>query len=408
MLVSAATQEELKAQIEASNKQIAEIRVEIERLQKELSSTTAEKQTLQKAINELNLSIQKIQKNIALTQKEIGKKDLEITDLSLTIDSTTKKISTSEAGVAKMLRELQVLDEQPLVLVLFADATLSSVFDEAASLEALRSELGNQIDDLNNLRTDLESNKSSAEMKRQELAALSSKLGQERQGLGAARETQNKLLQETKSKEATYQSQIAQKKALQAKFEQDLSNFEAELNLIVNPGSFAAAKAGILRWPVDQPRITQYFGNTAFATQNPQVYGGKGHNAIDLGAPVGTLIRAARGGTVRGAGDTDQTCVGASYGKWVFIDHDNGLSTLYAHLSSIAVSSGARVEAGQVIGHAGATGYATGPHLHFGVYASSGAKIASFPSRSCVGKTFTMPVADQSAYLNPLSYLPTL
>jgi murein DD-endopeptidase MepM/ murein hydrolase activator NlpD len=96
----------------------------------------------------------------------------------------------------------------------------------------------------------------------------------------------------------------------------------------------------VLAWPVDEPYITQYFGNTAFATQNPQVYGGKGHNAVDLRASPGTPIKAARGGVVKGTGNTDLTCPGASYGKWIFIEHDNGLSTIYAHLSTQLVSQG--------------------------------------------------------------------
>jgi murein DD-endopeptidase MepM/ murein hydrolase activator NlpD len=111
---------------------------------------------------------------------------------------------------------------------------------------------------------------------------------------------------------------------------------------------------------------------------------------------------------VLGTGNTDVTCPNASYGKWVFIKHGNGLSTLYAHLSVISVSKGESVSTSEVIGYSGSTGYATGPHLHFGVYATSGSEITSFASKSCAGRTYTMPVADVSAYLNPLSYLPTL
>jgi murein DD-endopeptidase MepM/ murein hydrolase activator NlpD len=161
-----------------------------------------------------------------------------------------------------------------------------------------------------------------------------------------------------------------------------------------------------LQWPLDSVRITQYFGNTPFATANPQIYSGHGHSGVDLAASPGTPVKAARSGVVLGTGNTDLTCPGASFGKWVFIKHDNGLSTLYAHLATILVSQGDMVQTGQLVGYSDTTGYATGPHLHFGVYASGGSEIASFPSSSCKGKTYTMPVGDLSAYLNPLSYLP--
>jgi len=152
--------------------------------------------------------------------------------------------------------------------------------------------------------------------------------------------------------------------------------------------------------------ITQYFGNTDFATANPQIYSGHGHSGLDLAASPGTPVYAAREGVVLGTGNTDLTCPGASFGKWIFIKHDNGLSTLYAHLSSQVVAKGDAVTTGELIGYSDTTGYATGPHLHFGVYASAGSEIASFASSGCPGKTYTMPVADLSAYLNPLSYLP--
>ena len=162
--------------------------------------------------------------------------------------------------------------------------------------------------------------------------------------------------------------------------------------------------SGVLAWPVDSVKITQFFGKTSFSTQNPQVYNGKGHNGIDLRASVGTPIKAALAGTVEGVGDTDTVCPRASYGKWVLIRHANGLSTLYAHLSLIRVGPGQSVSTREIVGYGGNTGYSTGPHLHFTVYATQGVKITALKSRACRG-TYTIPVADLKAYLNPLSYL---
>ncbi|MEV4821316.1 M23 family metallopeptidase [Micromonospora sp. NPDC049274] len=87
------------------------------------------------------------------------------------------------------------------------------------------------------------------------------------------------------------------------------------------------------------------------------------HAGIDLALPSGTPIRAAAAGTVTQAGDAAD-----GYGNSVFIDHGNGYLTHYAHQSRIAVSVGQAVKAGQVIGYEGATGDATGPHLHFEVH----------------------------------------
>ena len=93
-----------------------------------------------------------------------------------------------------------------------------------------------------------------------------------------------------------------------------------------------------------------------------------------------------------------------SYGKWIMLKHANGLSTLYAHLSLQSVSVGQQVATGQILGYSGNTGYTTGPHLHFTVYASSGVQILNRRSSVC-GATYTMPIADLKAYLNPLLYL---
>ncbi|MFB9237368.1 M23 family metallopeptidase [Plantactinospora siamensis] len=105
--------------------------------------------------------------------------------------------------------------------------------------------------------------------------------------------------------------------------------------------------------PMPGAEVTSCFGDR----------GGVLHAGIDLAEPEGTPIHAAGAGIVVNAGADF-----SGYGNSVVIDHGNGYLTHYAHQSRVAVSVGQKVKAGQVIGYEGATGDATGPHLHFEVH----------------------------------------
>ena len=91
-----------------------------------------------------------------------------------------------------------------------------------------------------------------------------------------------------------------------------------------------------------------------------------GHKGLDIAGPYGTAVVAAESGTVIEANSGDSW--GMSWGYYVLIYHNGTYTTRYAHLSSVAVSKGQTVSAGQIVGYEGATGNVTGPHLHFEVY----------------------------------------
>jgi len=101
--------------------------------------------------------------------------------------------------------------------------------------------------------------------------------------------------------------------------------------------------------------VTSGFG----ARPDPIDGGTRYHTGVDLRAPAGSPIAAARDGVVRRAGPR------GGYGNAVEIDHGGGVTTLYAHASELLVKPGQKVSAGQEIARVGATGRATGPHLHF-------------------------------------------
>ncbi len=109
-------------------------------------------------------------------------------------------------------------------------------------------------------------------------------------------------------------------------------------------------------WPVEG-RVASSFGER----QDPINGEGAFHTGIDIDAPNGTPVRATADGAVAGAGTE------AGYGREVVLDNGPGVSTLFGHLSSIAVVPGQRVARGDVIGYVGESGRATGPHLHYEV-----------------------------------------
>jgi murein DD-endopeptidase MepM/ murein hydrolase activator NlpD len=123
-----------------------------------------------------------------------------------------------------------------------------------------------------------------------------------------------------------------------------------------------------LHAPVSPMIVTSPFGRRVCPiTSRP----GSWHGGIDLRAPVGEPVYAAAAGTVVrsyfSTGNPERGIRG--YGHRIVLDHGGGIQTAYAHLDLRAVKEGERVEAGQLIGHAGDTGASAGPHLHFEVLA---------------------------------------
>ena len=210
------------------------------------------------------------------------------------------------------------------------------------------------------------------------------------------------ILAETKNQEKVYERQIDELKKLQDEISTEIETIENELRKTIDPNLLPIPRAGVLLWPVPEGRLTQAYGRTTFAIKN---YKSQYHNGIDIGRFLGAEIVAAEDGVVINSGNQDNYCRGGAYGKFAVIKHDNGLTTLYGHMSRYLVTVGERVKRGEVIGYMGRTGWATGAHLHFTVFASqtlSPAR-AGFPegtqaSRSCG----PMPVGGD---IDPMKYI---
>jgi murein DD-endopeptidase MepM/ murein hydrolase activator NlpD len=151
---------------------------------------------------------------------------------------------------------------------------------------------------------------------------------------------------------ASEREQVAEAEALErvsASLGAQIQAAQSSSSSAYTPPSSTPSASGFI-WPVSGPVVS------GFGTR-----WGRMHTGIDIAAGSGTPIHAAAAGRVISAGWMD------GYGNLVFVDHGGGISTGYAHQSSIAVSNGQTVAQGQVLGYVGCTGHCYGPHLHFEV-----------------------------------------
>lgn len=405
-IANAQSVDELKTKIGERNDAISKLEAEIKQYQTDIAALGLEKDSLSNAIKSLDISKKKLEADVKISENKIAAKNLEIKELSLQIGDKSERITDSKRVITQSLYTLSQMNSASVIETILSQRSFSDMWNSADELTTLQGTMQDRIVELESLKVNLEGNKKLTEKKKAELVTLQNDLKNQAKIIADTVKEKNSILSETKNTEANYNKLLATKKLQKEAFEKEVSALENALKIAVDPNSIPTTGTGILKYPLQNIRITQYFGNTSFATKNPQIYKSGTHPGVDFAASIGTPVQAALSGTVVGSGNMDTAGGGRcrSYGKWVMIKHANGLSTLYAHLSLIAVTTGQELLTGQVLGYSGNTGATTGPHLHFGVYATEGVRITKLVSSSyCAGVLY--PLADPTAYLNPLSFL---
>ena len=419
----------LRQRILEQNKRLAELRKEIESYQQQLIEVEQEKKSLQSTVSELELSQKKIATQIQITESEINTATLQIRELDIDIREKELLIRNNRDAIADSLREMNELEEETVLEALLKHDSLTEFWDTLAKISNFQESLKTKTDALRALRDELIRTRTAQEKKRQRLAQLRAELTGEKEVLVSTLTEKAQLLKETQNEEERYQALLERKRRERDKFLAEIASLEAELNYVLNPRSIPKAGRGVLSWPLEPSVfntrcaslanalgnpycITQYFGNTDFARRTA-AYRGQGHNGIDIGVPLGTKVISALSGQVIGTGNTDEIPGCYSWGKWIVVRHNNGLTTLYAHLSQISVREGQTVNTGDLLGYSGNSGFSTGPHLHFTIYASDGMviqKLGDLQRQQGRGRTgcsdARMPTSKGfEAYLNPLNYL---
>ncbi|MDO8569670.1 MAG: peptidoglycan DD-metalloendopeptidase family protein [bacterium] len=410
-VLSAANPSELEQQIERVRREREVLIEEQKKLQAELEEINKESQSLGSAVKSLDATKKKLAKDISITQSKITSTNLTIQSLENTMSKKEQQIITHRTAIANTILTLSEYDTRPLILQLLASTRLSDIWRDGSQLAGLNARLGKEIEFLRETRKVLNQEKVEKEKVKAEQVGLRGQLSGQKSVVEENQKAKEKLLVVTKNKEAAYQKLIQENIARQKESEGDLYRLEQELRITLDPSLFPEPKRGILAWPLDNIYITGRFGRS-----DCSIYGGADcfHNGLDFRASMGTPVRSMLSGVVDGTGNTDDQKACYSYGRWILVKHDNGLASIYAHLSASLVQKGQKITTGQIIGYSGGvpgvngSGYSKGQHLHVGLFASQGVEIRQFTTSIGCKQVFVPIAKGRDAYLDPLAYLPVL
>lgn len=407
--VTAQTVDQIQGTINQKQTEIQNLEAEIEKYQSEANKLSDTADDLQSVLQRLQINEKKLEAQINLTKKQIDQTMAKLVTNQQTINSLGRGIHKNTGAIEYLLRNMYDTESVSIVELLSSGKTISRFLDDTMVIQKLNEKLGGVVLTMKDQKQNTEHAQVELQENQKKLIALQNELSDQEKIVATQRAEQARLVKDTKNQESAYRSLAAVYKKRRDALDAEIRDYESKLKFALDQSKLPIAGTSALAWPLDNVTITQRFGKTV---DSKRLYVSGSHSGVDFRASVGTPVYAVASGTVEGTGDTDDTCYKASFGKWVFIRHNNGLASAYGHLSLIKVSEGQSVSKGQLIGYSGNTGRSTGPHLHLTIYASrgvdgeEGARVTSKPSVSCSGKNFRQPMAPISAYLDPLLYLP--
>ncbi len=390
----AQTAEEIRNKINQKSADIANLEAQIKTFEKELDSLGKQKDSLNVSIQQLDITRKKLNADISITQNKIDKTNLQIKNLSNDIGDKESSINNNMDSIKLEIRKINELENTSLLATILSDNNFTLIWNDINDIITVRESIRDNTKRLRETKTALEDTRGQTIQAKNELTRLKKQLSDQHKIIVQNTNEKNKLLKETKNSEANYQKLVQGQLARKVAYEQEIEDYESQLKYILDPSKIPTGR--VLSWPLDYIYVTSPYS----------LRWGRFHRGIDFRASVGTPVKAMAEGVITGVGDTDKCCPRASFGKWILIEYNNGLSSTYGHLSLISVSKGQKILRGQVVGYSGNTGYSTGPHLHVSVYISDGVKVDSFESKSYPGRILVQPIASTNAYLNPMDFLP--
>lgn len=353
----------------------------------ELDKAQNQEKEIEKKLEAVQATIDSLKEDIADTEKYIGELDKEMDSITQDIVELNGQIDLKNDEISKTTKKLEeaVITEEEqyeamkLRIKYMYENSNESYFDlllTAGSISDLlnRSEYASKVYEYDRIKLDeyiavkesIAEFKLQLEQEEQDLQYYKTELEGEQDAvellLNAKTEEMNKLQADTKAYEAKQKELEKDRDALDALITKLTNQYNAEQ--LAKANAVATQEAlysnSLLLWPCP----SSYVISSHFSLNRVDPVTGSysaPHKGTDIAASTGTPVIAAASGLVTAAGFS------ASMGNYIVISHGDGITTRYYHNSSLAVSAGQSVKAGQTISYVGSTGWSTGPHLHFEV-----------------------------------------
>ena len=341
----------LKAEQAASQARQDELEEQLADVEADQAEAQQRRQLLQAQLDAINNEIENIDKQIAYYDQEIAQKEAEQAEAE----------ANEEAQYELFCQRVRAMEEEGTVSywsILFNSESFSELLDRLADIDAVMAYDNQVMDELIAIREEIIALRTQLETSRaEEQAARDQQAAKQAEQQAKVAEAQE-LLDQINADVAEVNRQLDAESEAAAEIQAEIAQKQKQLEEQRRQNNITIDSETSYLWPLSgYYRLSSLFGYRI----HPITGEAHSHTGIDIPAPGNTPILACKSGQVV------TSAYHYSYGNYVVIDHGNGNSTLYAHMSSRAVSEGDMVTQGQTIGYVGTTGSSTGNHLHLEV-----------------------------------------
>ena len=323
-------------------------------LEQELDEAEQEKNTTRDRLMQTQQELEAAEAELRSIESDIEATEEEIEIITEELKETEEELDEKETFLAERLKASYQNGNVSYLEVLFEADSFIDLLSRINYINKIVDKDVELIEEVEEQRDIVQAQKDELEEQENELQTLLAEAESQKETIEAREIEQRRLLSELEDEIQEYEQRLAQK-------EQESQEIVEMLEELQTAGD---GLSPTIKWPVantNTSNITSPYGNRTHPVFNIERF----HTGVDIGAPQGRAIIAAESGTVVQSGISGS--LNSGYGRIVIIDHGDGYSTLYAHNSVNLVSEGEEVSRGQTIARVGATGTATGPHLHFEV-----------------------------------------